>query len=329
MSAEGLVEALRFLRVPEDPNVLVGSNTADDAGVYRVSDDLALVLTVDFFTAVVDDPHAFGRVAAANALSDIYAMGARPVVALNIVAFPEKKIPMEVLGRILEGGLEKATEAGVSIVGGHTIKDDVPKYGMAVTGFVHPDRVVTNAGARPGDRLFLTKTLGSGIVTTAIKRQMAEEAEILEVTDLMASLNRAASEAMVEVGVHACTDVTGFGFLGHLHEMLAASGVSARVRAPAVPILASARKYAVLGAVPGGSQANLTFAEGWVEFGPRVDSTTRILLADAQTSGGLLIAVPADRAAALATALARPGVDIVAEVGEVRAGRPGTLHVSE
>jgi len=324
-----LEQALKQLNIPPDPNVLVGSNTADDAGVYRLRDDLALVQTVDFFTAMVDDPYAFGHVAAANALSDVYAMGGRPVTALNVIGFPENKLPLEILVRILQGGLDKAVEARVSIVGGHTVKDDEIKYGMAVTGLVHPERVITNAGARPGDRLFLTKPLGSGIVTTAIKRDLANPDEIDEITTLMAALNRSASEVMSEVGVNACTDVTGFGLLGHLHEMLAASGVSALVTAPDVPILPSALKYASQGAVPGGSKNNLEFLEPFVKFPAKMDEITRILLADAQTSGGLLISAPPGKAAVLSERLASAGVDSVARIGEIRDGAAGTIRVIE
>ena len=322
-------KALKQLNIPPDPNVLVGSNTADDAGVYRLRDDLALVQTVDFFTAMVDDPYTFGLVAAANALSDVYAMGARPVTALNVIGFPENKLPLDILVRILQGGLNKALEARVSIVGGHTVKDDEIKYGMAVTGVVHPDRVITNAGARPGDHLFLTKPLGSGIVTTAIKLDLANPDEIDEITTLMAALNRPASEVMSEVGVNACTDITGFGLLGHLHEMLAASGVSARVTASDVPILPSALTYASQGAVPGGSKNNLKFLEPFVEFPAKMDEITRILLADAQTSGGLLMSAPPEKAAVLSERLASAGVYPVARIGEIRDGAAGTIRVTE
>lgn len=328
MSPEGLQEALKHLEIPADPNVLVGSNTADDAGVYRLTDDLAVVQTVDFFTPMVDDPYSFGLVAAANALSDVYAMGARPVTALNIIAFPEEKLPMETLVQILKGGLDKAREAGVSIIGGHTIKDDEPKYGLAVTGLVHPDRVVTNAGARPGDRLFLTKPLGSGIITTAIKRDLASDSDVEEITALMATLNRPAAEAMVEVGVHGCTDVTGFGLLGHLHEIAAASGASALISASDVPILPAARKFADVGAIPGGSKANLRFTEPCVMFEAGLDDTTRILLADAQTSGGLLIAVAPEKADVLVEKLAAAGIDPVADIGSINEGDAGTIRVT-
>lgn len=293
-----------------------------------MSDDLALVQTVDFFTPVVDDPYSFGLVAAANALSDIYAMGARPVTALNIIAFPEEKLPLDILVQILKGGLEKATEAGVSILGGHTIKDDEPKYGLAVTGFVNPARLMTNAGARPGDRLFLTKPLGSGVITTAIKRGLAEAPVVDQIVSLMGALNRSACEVMTEVGAHACTDVTGFGLLGHLHEMAFASGAAAVVSASAVPILPIARDFARQGAVPGGSLANLRYVARCVEYDPAVDELTRTLLADAQTSGGLLIATPPDRAKAMEEGLRAAGVDAAAEIGEMTEETAGTILVN-
>ncbi len=319
---------LKQLHIPEYPDVLVGSNTADDAGVYKVRDDLALVQTVDFFTPMVDDPYSFGLVAAANALSDVYAMGARPVTALNVIAFPENMIPLEVLVQILRGGLDKATEAGVAILGGHTIKDNEPKYGLSVTGLIHPDRIITNAGAHPGNRLFLTKPLGSGIITTAIKGNLVGDSDINEIVSLMATLNRAASRAMVEVGVRACTDVTGFGLLGHLQEMLVASGVSAIIAASNVPILPAARRFAARGAIPGGSKSNLRFVESRVEFAAEVDETARILLADAQTSGGLLIPVDPDKGDLLAEKLAAAGVDTIAEIGTISDGPAGTIRVT-
>ena len=321
-----MAEILSQLDIPSDPNVLVGTHTADDAGVYRLSENLALVQTVDFFTAMVDDPYDFGRVAAANALSDVYAMGARPVTALNIIGFPEKKLPMDILLAILRGGLDKATEAGVSIVGGHTIKDDEPKYGLAVTGLVDPARLVTNSGARPGDRVFLTKPLGSGIMTTAIKQDLARPSDVEEVTALMAALNRPAAEVMTRVGVHAATDVTGFGLLGHLHEMLEASGAAARIRAPAVPVLAGVWDFARKGAVPGGSKSNLDYFGGCCEFDDSLDEIRRIVLADAQTSGGLLISVPPERADALRAGMEAAGVR-AAEIGEVVEGTCGRIRV--
>lgn len=307
--------------------MLVGTNTSDDAGVYKVSDELALVQTVDYFTPVVDDPYAFGAIAAANALSDVYAMGGRPVLALNIVGFPSTTLPLTILQEILRGGSDKAREAGVSIIGGHSIDDAEPKYGMAVTGFVHPDRIVTNAGAQPGDALILTKPLGIGILTTAIKRQriQPEVAELAVTT--MAALNRVASEVMQQVGVHAATDVTGYGLLGHLRELAAASGLSARVHLGQVPVLPTVFELAAAGVVPGGSQRNWTFLQPFVTYAPDLAESEQLVLADAQTSGGLLIAIPEARADELLAALHAAGVTAAARVGEVFAGPAGQIGV--
>jgi selenide, water dikinase len=306
----------------------VGAATRDDAGVYRLNARTALVYTTDFFTPVVDDPFDFGRIAAANALSDVYAMGATPLMALNLVAFPARELPLEILGRILEGGHAVATEAGVPIVGGHSIDDPEPKYGLAVVGTVAPGRVLTNAGARPGDVLILTKPLGSGIVTTAIKRERATAAEIREVTALMAGLNLRASEVLMRHrrSVHACTDVTGFGLLGHLLEMLEASGVGARLASADVPILEAARRHAAAGLVPGGTDANLESVAGRVHFGGALaeDRTAQRLLADAQTSGGLLAAVSRRSTRRVVAALEAAGV-AATPIGEIVAGEPSVV----
>jgi selenide,water dikinase len=310
-----------------DPNVLVGSGTADDAAVYRLSDDLALVLTTDFFTPVVDAPGDFGRVAAANALSDVYAMGGRPVAALNLVGFPDGTLEASVLGDILRGGAEKAKEAGIDIVGGHTIKTDEPIYGLAVTGVVHPRRMVTNAGARPGDALVLTKPLGLGIVTTAAKQDADSEGAIARAIDLMATLNRAACDAMLEVGVHAATDVTGFGLLGHLRNVTKASGCAATVWVDRVPVLEAAWRYVRAGIAPGGSHANRRFLAESVDYGAGVDEAAELVLCDAQTSGGLLIAVPPERAERLVDALERAGTSCAAVIGCIEAGAAGTARV--
>ncbi|MCL5960853.1 MAG: selenide, water dikinase SelD, partial [Chloroflexi bacterium] len=237
ISPQDLAQVLRYVPAPTDPNLLVGMNTLDDAAVYRVSDELAIVQTIDFITPVVDDPYNFGAIVAANALSDIYAMGAKPLFALNIVGFPAKTLPMSILGEILRGSADKAAEAGASIVGGHSIDDNEPKYGLAVTGIVHPDQVVTNAGAKPGDVLVLTKPLGTGIITTGIDRLLVGERTVERVTAVMSELNRRAAEAMVQVAVNGCTDVTGFGLLGHLHEMAKARGVAAEVTLETIPVL--------------------------------------------------------------------------------------------
>ena len=317
---------LRHLEPVVDPNVLVGHSTRDDAAVYRLSAEQAVVETVDFFTPVVDDPYWFGRIAAANAFSDIWAMGARPLFALNLVAWPVKTLPLDMLGEVLRGGAEAAALAGAPVLGGHSIDDPEPKYGMAVTGLVHPDRILRNVGARPGDRLLLTKPLGSGIVTTAIKRGVALGSLLEAVTRLMAELNRAAGEALAQSGaVHALTDVTGFGLLGHAWEMAEGSGVTLRIRSQAVPVLDGVVDLAAADVVPGGSRANLA----WVQPHLRADPDAAlplIVLADAQTNGGLLAAVAPERSAGVLAALAAAGVK-AADIGEVLPGSPARLEV--
>jgi selenium donor protein len=322
---QALEEVLRALPPVVHPDVLVGPGGADDAAVYRLRDDLAVVQTVDFFTPIVDDPYLFGAIAAANALSDLYAMGARPLFGLNIVGFPSGRLPMEVLHQILRGASDKAEEAGLVIVGGHTVEDPEPKYGLAVTGTAHPDHILRNSTARPGDALILTKPLGTGIIATAVKRGLADESAARKAADLMATLNRTAAEAMLEAGVHACTDVTGFGLLGHLHEMAAASGVDARLDAGAVPILADARTLSEGGIAPGGTHDNLSYAEPHTDFQPAVSRATRLLLADAQTSGGLLISLPEERADALLELLHERGIAEAAQIGTIL--RPGTGRI--
>lgn len=302
--------------------MLVGFETSDDAGVYRLNAETALVQTVDFFTPMVDDPYAFGAIAAANALSDVYAMGGVPRTALNVVGYPIGQMPLEILEAILEGGLDKAREAGVTIVGGHTVDDAEPKYGMAVTGTVHPERVLRNCDARPGDRLLLTKPIGVGILTTALKRDLATPEQIDEATRSMMALNKDASAAMIAVGAHACTDITGYGLLGHLHEMLKGSNMAARIRMEDVPTFPAALAFAEADVVPGGSRNNLRYIEPCVRFSEKVTPAERLLLADAQTSGGLLMAVPADKAAHMAQELGARGV-LAAEIGEILAPSPG------
>jgi selenide,water dikinase len=295
--------------------------------VYRLDDAQAIVETVDFFTPVVDDPYWFGRIAAANAFSDVWAMGARPLFALNLVGWPVGKLPMEMLGEVLRGGAEAARLAGASVLGGHSIDDPEPKYGMAVTGIVHPDRVLRNVGARPGDLLVLTKPLGSGIVTTAIKRGIAPPALVERVVEVMAALNRAAGEVLAASGaVHALTDVTGFGLLGHGWEMAEGSGVALRIRAAAVPVLEGVHELAAKDVVPGGSKANLKWVTPSLRLDPALPATTAIVLADAQTNGGLLAAVDPARADAVLSALRAAGVT-PAVVGEVLAGDPPRIEV--
>lgn len=316
-----MAQVLRYLPPVTDPNVIVGTNTADDAAVYRISPELALIQTVDFFTPVVDDPYTFGQIAAANSLSDIYAMGAQPSIALNIAGFPAA-LPLEVLGDILRGGADKAAEAGVSVVGGHTIQDDEPKYGMAVTGWLHPDKVVTNHGARSGDQLIITKPLGLGVITTAIKGEMIEGLALDRAVGVMTALNKAASEVMTRVGVHACTDVTGFGLLGHLYEMLCASGVSARLNPSAVPVLEEAWELLAMGILPAGTRRNLSSLEGHLLVKSGVTEDQMLAMADPQTSGGLLIAVAQDKAAYLLAELHKAGVADAVVIGEAVSSPP-------
>ena len=306
------------------PNLLVGADTGDDAAVYRMDDDTALIQTVDFFPPIVDDPREFGEIAVANALSDVYAMGGKPLTALNVVGFPAH-LPKDILGAILVGGADKAREAGVLIVGGHTVDDEEPKYGMAVTGVVRPGAEVTNAGAMAGDDLVLTKPLGTGIITTAGKQGAADADTLARAAAVMGALNKAASEAMVAVGANACVDVTGFGFLGHLRGMTRASGVSARVSLGALPFIEGAVALAESGIAPGGTHRNLQSLEGDVVWDDAITDVQKILLADAQTSGGLLISVRPDKTAALLSALKERGLDgdSVAVVGAVEEARDG------
>jgi selenide,water dikinase len=307
-----------------DDRVLAG--VGEDACVYRLGDDLAVVETVDFITPVVDDPRAFGAVAAANALSDVYAMGARPLFALNVVAYPVRTLPLAGLEAILAGGAEKAAEAGVPVLGGHTVDDPTPKYGLAVTGLVDPARVVRKAGARPGDRLVLTKPLGIGVLTTALDRGLAGRDVEDRVLPVMAQLNRAAAEAMQVVGVHACTDVTGFGLLGHLREVAERSGVAARIHLGRVPVLEEAWALVAEGAVSQGTQNNYRYLRDRVAWDPAVPREGRLILCDAQTSGGLLMAVPPPKVDALLAALAAGGCR-AADVGEVVEGPAGHVAV--
>ena len=318
-----LLPLLGLLPPITDPNVLVGSATADDAAVYRLSDELALVLTTDFFTPIVDDPRDFGRVAAANALSDVYAMGGKPLAALSIVGFPDN-LPATVLGSILAGAAEIAAEAGIAIVGGHTIKSDEPTFGLAVVGTIHPKKVLANSGAQPGDCLVLTKPIGLGIISTAAKNDQDTRGAIVEAIRLMTTLNRAAAEVLTRFTVHALTDVTGFGLLGHLRNMTAASGVTAEVRLADVPIIPAAREYVNAGIAPGGTRANRKFLQDWVDFAPSLTEADQLLLCDAQTSGGLLAAVPANEVDAIILALraaGTPASDVIGSITGMGIGR--------
>ena len=323
-----LLPLLSRLPAITDPNVLVGSSTADDAAVYKLSDDLALVLTTDFFTPVVDGPYDFGRVAAANALSDVYAMGGDPLAALSIVGFPDATLPADVLADILRGAADIAAEAGIAIVGGHTIRSDEPIFGLAVVGRVHPDRVLTNAGARPGDALILTKPIGIGIITTAAKNGEDKLGAIGEAIQLMTTLNRTTADVLRRFKVHALTDVTGFGLLGHLRNVTAASGVTARVAFDRVPIIPAARTYAAAGIAPGGTHANWRFLADWVEYETGLTKEDQLLLCDAQTSGGLLAAVPQSIAPEVTRALSAAGAPASAIIGTIEETGSGRISVT-
>jgi len=321
-----LTQVLRHVLPVEDPNVLVGHVTGDDAAVYRLSDDRALVVTADFFTPIVDDPYDFGRIAATNALSDIYAMGARPLFVLNLVGFPRQLLSEGLLEEIMRGGSDVTRAVGIPILGGHSIDDQEPKYGLVAVGEVDPRRMITNASARPGDVLVLTKPIGSGIIATAIKQSAAPVEVIATAVDVMATLNAAAADVMTDAGVSAGTDITGFGLLGHLRSLLRASGVAAELDASAVPLLPGARALAQAGHVPGGSRRNLEDVSDDVHFADSLDEISRILLADAQTSGGLLMAVPSGSVESVVENL-RGTTPTAAVIGGVVEGPPGTITV--
>jgi selenide, water dikinase len=308
---------LRKLTRQHDPNVLVGFETADDAGVYKISPELALVHTVDFFTPIVDDPYTFGQIAAVNALSDVYAMGGRPLSSLAMVCFPEKG-ELEVLGQIMAGGLSKMIEAGCTVIGGHSVRDEEIKFGYAVTGTVHPNRVLLNGGARAGDLLVLTKALGTGVISTAIKQGKAEPAWIAAATKSMTTLNKLAAEVAAEFAgdVHGATDITGFGLVGHVREIVLAGNVSVRIDSARLPLLSGAIECVRAGFVPKGLKSNREFAECAVEYGPGVDETTRTILFDPQTAGGLLISISAAKADPFVRALQGRGGDAT-RVGDV------------
>lgn len=318
-----LAELLAGLSNTRSRDALVGFETADDAAVYRLSKDQAVVETVDFFPPVLDDPYAYGQVAAANAMSDIWAMGAKALFALNLVAFP-KDLPLEVLRAILAGGADKAREAKVPILGGHSVQSPEPKYGMAVTGVVHPKRVLTNAGGRAGDVLLLTKPLGTGIATTALKRDVAPKGLVARVTAQMATLNKAPGEVFASgrFTVNALTDVTGFGLLGHLLEVARGAKLKALLDLQAVPLLPGIDELASQGVIPGGTRTNLAHAQRWVRFPEGLPEHVRLVLADAQTNGGLLAAVPEREVPKALRALERAGVEAWT-IGELVKGRPG------
>lgn len=309
------------------PDLLVGGQGMDDAAVYRLRDDLAVALTTDVFTPIVDDAYSFGAIAAANALSDLYAMGATPILALNIAGWPRGTLPLDLLAEVQKGAADKVREAGAVIGGGHSIDDPEPKFGLAVLGTVDPDAVSTNAGARPDDLLVLTKPLGTGIITTAGKFDTASQAALDAAVESMTTLNAAAARAASDHGAHAVTDVTGYGLLGHLREMLNASGVSAEVYADEIPTLPEVWSLIAADEVPGGTERNLASLDGDVLWHPAVDRPARLLLADAQTSGGLLIAIPPEDEAALRHALEHAGAPAAATVGRITARDTDLMYV--
>jgi selenide,water dikinase len=321
------------ITLPKDPNLIVGAETSDDAGVYRLTNEIALIQTLDFFTPIVDDPFSFGQITAANALSDVYAMGGRPILAMNILACPVKTMDVSVFREVIRGGLDKVQEAGALLVGGHSIEDAELKYGLSVTGVVHPDRVLLNAGARPGDRLILTKPLGIGILSTAIKGSLAGPEVEAAIVEVMVTLNRLAAEVTQEVRscggeVHSCTDITGFGLLGHLSEMLLASGVAARIFGKQIPVLAGARDFVDMGIIPEGAHVNRKHYAGAIVHRCAGQDSLELILADPQTSGGLLIAASPDAAAAILQGLRAKGYPLAcADIGEIIGGPPGAIEL--
>jgi selenide, water dikinase len=317
ISPTQLEEILKFLPLPEDPNILVDIDTHDDAGVYRINDELALVLTTDFFPPVCSDPYEFGQIAAANSISDVYAMGGDPVLALNIMMFPAAKLPMEVFAEILKGGFDKASEAGVRIIGGHTIDDYPPKYGLAVVGYVHPDKIITNAGARPGDNLILTKPIGTGVIMAGHRLGMADEADITDAKRLMKLLNDKGAAVMKKYSVKGATDVTGFGLAGHALKMAKACDVSIKITMKNVPLIGNTYKLIDEGCIPGASFRNLEYAEKDIAFETSLDYNLKMVAFDAQTSGGLLISVPHAKIESLLADLHFAGLSSSAIIGEV------------
>ncbi|MFD2670423.1 selenide, water dikinase SelD [Marinicrinis sediminis] len=322
-----LAKVLRQLPVMDKhPNLLVGLDTSDDAGVYKLTDELAIVQTLDFFTPIVDNPYDFGQIAAANALSDVYAMGGTPVTALNIVAFPVHDLDPDILAEILKGAAEKVKESGAVLAGGHSIDDKEPKFGLSVTGTIHPDRILTNAGAKPGDVIILTKPIGVGIMTTSLKRDQLQPEEIRRVTEVMSTLNKTASEIMVQYDVHACTDVTGFGLLGHALEMAKGSQLGMNLYEPQIPVLPRVRELAEAGCIPGGTKNNFAHVQSSVQFDNSIDQIGQWILCDAVTSGGLLISVAQADSQSLLHALQQAGVQAKA-IGEMTEEGAGTIRV--
>jgi len=322
-----LERILKDLPVPNHPAILVGNNTSDDASVYKISEDTAIVQTVDFFTPVVDDPYEFGQIAAANSLSDIYAMGAKPLFALNIVGFPDNRLPESVLKDILRGASDKALEAGIHILGGHTVEDTEPKFGMTVTAIIHPDKIISNSGAKPGDALILTKPIGTGIIATGVKRGMTEAALAQKASKIMASLNAKAADVMQKFPVNACTDVTGFGLLGHLKEMTTGSKVDAVLFFEQIPFIEGVMDLALADVIPGGTKNNLDFVKSFVEYSDKISDIEQLVLNDAQTSGGLLISLPENYADDFISSAKNEGLETVQIIGKITKQGTGKILV--
>ncbi|MCG8412100.1 MAG: selenide, water dikinase SelD [Bacteroidales bacterium] len=322
-----LEKILKDLPVTSNPNILIDTNNSDDAAVYKINDDTALVQTLDFFTPIVDNPYDFGAIAAANALSDVYAMGAKPIFGLNIVGFPSSRLPMEVLKQILKGAQDKATEAGISIIGGHTINDPEPKYGMVVNGLVKPENVLSNANAKPGDAIVLTKPIGVGILTTALKRGLVDKETEKEVIRIMSELNKYAAEVLQNFKVNACTDVTGFGLLGHLSEISLASKMDVEINAKRVPIIEKAWDFATSNVVPGGSENNRNHFSKYIDWDNEISDVEQIILSDAQTSGGLLFTIPQQQKDEVIQELKKIGLTSTSHIGNCVAEGNGIITV--
>lgn len=327
MAPGDLDRALCGIEFPTDSNVIVGLRRADDAGVYKINDSLAIVQTIDFFTPIVDDPYWFGQIAAANALSDVYAMGGVPKTALNMVCFPVKKMDLGILREVIQGGADKLKEADVVLIGGHSIEDQELKYGLSITGFIHPDRILTKTDLQSGDRLILTKPLGTGIINTAIKAGLAPADLIERITRQMAALNKIPAEVMAAFPVHACTDVTGFGLLGHLAEMVAGSGLGVRLWAKSIPVIPETPAFAAMGLIPAGAYKNKEFRQNMVGFAPNIAELTKDILFDPQTSGGLLICVASREAESLLHKLRKCGIDQAAIIGMVMDDQTSSISI--
>jgi len=329
LSPRQLDEILKYLPLPDDPNILVDIDTHDDAGVYRVNDDLALVFTTDFFPPVCSDPYEFGQIAAANSISDVYAMGGDPVIALNLMMFPASKLPIETFAEILKGGSDMATEAGLRIIGGHTIDDFPPKYGLAVVGYVHPKRIITNAGARPGDSLILTKPVGTGIILAGQKLGLASSEDVSAAKSIMKQLNRSGADIMKKNNIKGATDITGFGLAGHALKMARASHVTINLNMKDVPLIGNTYRLADEGCIPGASFRNLDFAEADTFFGPEMDYNLKMIAFDAQTSGGLLICAPSGTERKIVNELKNAGLTSSSIIGYVTEFNKQYLHLKD